>query len=157
MLTRPITPRVAVLVLLAGPWCVPAFAQPPTAGVVVDTTNTPVAAVTLVVTHAAGRTHRTQTDADGRFVFDDVASGQARLTTEADGREPLTMDVRVPTRQDGLRLVLQPAGLLETVVVIGEVGARRSLHPERRSSLARSMSWVPTRLSARMWTCRTNC
>jgi iron complex outermembrane receptor protein len=102
-------------------------AQTLTAGVIVDSTGAPVAAVTVVIRDAAGATHRTQTDAAGRFVTGGLARGVARLSTEGAGWEPTVVDITVPTIED-LRVVLQPAGFLESVVVIGAVGMRRSLH-----------------------------
>lgn len=99
-------------------------------GVVEDATGAPVAGVVVTVTDVTGRLQRATTDTEGRFSLEAVASGRATLLTSAIGWEPVEQDVTIPTTNDGLRIVLRPAGLEETVVVIGTATARRSLHPE---------------------------
>lgn len=106
------------------------FAQAQATGLVVDTTDTPVAAVTVLVQDSSGTTRRVSTDADGRFSLDGMAAGPAQVSTEAIGWDPARATVTLPLGPEGIRLVLQPAGIKETVVVIGAIGARRTLHPE---------------------------
>jgi iron complex outermembrane receptor protein len=100
------------------------------AGLVVDSSGAPVEAVVVIVRDSGGTTRRGVTGADGRFSVPDLAEGRAVVSTEALGWDPVALDVTLPTDTEGLRLVLRPAGIEETVVVIGAVGARRTLHPE---------------------------
>jgi iron complex outermembrane receptor protein len=107
-------------------------AQPVAAvtGVIVDTAGTPVEGVRVIVRDGRGAFLRTESDRDGRFVLHDLPPGRAGLTTEALGWEPLDIAITIPTAAEGLRLVLRPAGIEETVVVIGTRSARSTMHPE---------------------------
>src|SRR5687767_12705159 len=105
-------------------------AQTTSTGIVVDSTGTPIPAVTIVIQDSAGGTRRTMSDEGGTFSLADVAAGKAVVTTEAVGWDPVSVDVSLPVGADGIRLVIRPAGIAETVVVIGSIGARRTLHPD---------------------------
>jgi len=115
---------VGTLLMVGSVW-----AQAPTTGIAVDSTGAPIPAVTVIVRDGAGDTRRTVTDAEGLFSLADVSSGPAVVSTEAVGWDPVVLEVSLPVDAAGLRLVLRPAGIEETVVVIGAVGARRTLHP----------------------------
>jgi len=121
-------PLVALFV--ASPFTSSAWAQAGVHGVVVDGAGLPLEAVAVTVRDASGKFHRTTTGADGRFSVPDAAPGRATVSTEAVGWDPVAKEATLPTDDGGLRLVLRPAGISETVVVIGAVGAKRALHPE---------------------------
>lgn len=122
--------RLFVLCGVMAAFATVAHAQTSVDGVVVDASGSPVASVIVHVRDSAGSMRRTETDASGRFSIGDLAAGPVRLSTEAVGWDPASQDVTSPSVGAGVRIVLQPAGVQETVVVIGAVGARRSLHPE---------------------------
>jgi iron complex outermembrane recepter protein len=98
-------------------------------GVVVDTTGTPIAGATVDVQDRGGRFRQTVTGADGRFVIVDLAPGPARLAVSGLGWDAVSIVATVPSEREGVRIVLKPAGLEETVVVIGATSAVRGLHP----------------------------
>jgi len=58
---------------------------------------------------------RTVTDAAGRFVFEGVPAGAAKLTVSFERFAPASVDLSGPRRD--LRIVLEPAGLREAVTV----------------------------------------
>ncbi|NOT44487.1 MAG: TonB-dependent receptor [Acidobacteria bacterium] len=107
----------------------PVHAQSSVAGEVVDFAGAPIPAVLVLIRDSAGATRRAVADEAGRFTVDDVQAGPAVVSTEAIGWDPVSLPVSLPVQDGGLRLVLRPAGIEETVVVIGTVGARQSLHP----------------------------
>ena len=98
-------------------------------GVVVTSAATPIPGAVIDVRGADGRTRRVASDADGRFAIDDLAPGPARLTVSGPGWETVTLQVRIPSPPDAIRVELKPAGIEETVVVIGSTSAARSPHP----------------------------
>ncbi|MEZ5419816.1 MAG: TonB-dependent receptor [Vicinamibacterales bacterium] len=100
------------------------------AGSVADSTGAAVVGATVSVRDGGGRVRSATTDASGRFVVTGVAPGAVRVTVTGLGFEPRTVDSSAPAGAEGLRIELRPAGLEETVVVIGAASARRSLHPE---------------------------
>lgn len=124
---------VVVLALFSSP-AAPAAAQgaPPVAatGIVVDPTGTPVAGASVTVRDRDGRTRQAETDSEGRFTLAGVAAGPLRVTVTALGFNSASVEGAAPAPGDGLRVELRPAGVEETVVVIGAATARRSLHPE---------------------------
>lgn len=99
-------------------------------GVITDSTSTAVADVVVTIVDAAGRSQQSRTSAEGHFVFENLVAGTARLTTASIGWQPVDRQVMVPASDDLIRIALAPAGLEETVVVIGTSTATRSLHPE---------------------------
>jgi hypothetical protein len=116
--------------MLGGPSAGSAQSTPAAvAGVVVDTTDAPLPAITVFLRDSSGAIRRTLTDGEGRFRFAEAATGPATVTTEGTGWDPLAQDIVIPAGADVLRLALRPAGLDETVVVVGALGERSSLHP----------------------------
>jgi catecholate siderophore receptor len=117
MWTSPVPVILAAMALGA----LPAHAAEPgadptaVAGVVVDATGAILvgADVALRVGDGAGLT--TSSDTSGRFLFTNVASGPAVLTVQATGFGQATVDLDRP--RSGLRVVLQPEGLVEEVTV----------------------------------------
>ena len=113
------------------------WAQPPqltpVRGVVVDPLGAPVSDVVLVVRDAAGVDRRTETDDQGRFDVTGVGVGPVRVSIVAAGWEPFVRELAAGAAQDDLRIELRPAGVQETVVVIGSVERARSPHPESAS------------------------
>ena len=127
-----VTTRVLILLWSLCLATTTAFGQPANRvfGIVVDGTGAPVAGVSVTVRDGSGAVRRTVSSDDGRFAIDMASAGSAVLTARAAGWEPVEMRTDAPTSSDGLRLELRPAGIEETVVVIGAVDARTSLHPE---------------------------
>ena len=103
------------------------------AGVVVDPVGAPVSAVPVVVRDGTGREHRVVTNAEGRFAANAVAAGAARITVSLAGWQPFEQTVMAGADRSDLRLVLQPAGVQESVVVIGSVERAQSPHPASAS------------------------
>ena len=125
--------RVASLTsLLAALACLaaPVEAQSPAAatGVVVDADGRPIADVEIEVRDVSGRAARGRTANDGRFALTGLAAGEGRLTALAQAWSPASTVLVIPTDGDGVRITLEPAGVEETVVVIGSPGARTTLH-----------------------------
>jgi iron complex outermembrane receptor protein len=102
-------------------------------GVVVDAAGKPIPDAVVEARDADGRTRRTVADGEGRFVLADLATGSARLSASAPGWDGASLTIGVPGPADGLRVVLRPAGIEETVVVIGATSAVRPLHPGSES------------------------
>ena len=98
-------------------------------GSVVDTTGTPIAGAAVDVRDRDGRIRRTVSDADGQFAVAALRQGPARVSVSALGWDAASLVTEVPSAPDGLRIVLKPAGIEETVVVIGATSATRRLHP----------------------------
>ena len=109
---------------------VPAFAQISGSlrAIVVDATAAPIANATATVRDVSGAVRRVTTGSDGRFTVDGLGDGIARLTVTSIGFESVELSVELPTGADEVQVTLTPAGLQETVVVIGATGVRRSGH-----------------------------
>jgi catecholate siderophore receptor len=90
-------------------------ASPVLTGDVIDVSGgaVPGVSVTLTIPGAAPRT--TTTDAAGRFVFDNVRTGEVTVSAALDAFAPLELKFHHP--QDGLHLVLRPKGVTEEVTV----------------------------------------
>jgi outer membrane receptor protein involved in Fe transport len=97
------------------------------AGVVVDASGAPVAGAAV----AAGGVSATSAD-DGTFVLADAPDG-AQLQVTAPGFAPVS--VRVGADGESVRIVLQPAPLVDTVVVTATRGAARLATPEATTVL----------------------
>ena len=121
-----LTLAVASMVCLALP--APAQVAATVAGVVIDADGRPIADVEVEVRDASGRIARSRSAGDGRFVVTGLAAGQGRVTALAQAWSPATTELTIPTEGDGVRITLEPAGVEETVVVIGSPGARTALH-----------------------------
>ena len=90
----------------------------PLTGVVVDASGAPVSGATVV---AGSRT--VTTTVDGRFSIPDAPDGEVLLQAMATGFAVVTIRVTGPA--DDVRLTLQPAPLVDTVVVTASRGADR--------------------------------
>jgi len=88
------------------------------AGVVVDASGAPIPNATVV---AGGRS--VVTAGDGRFEIPDAADGTTTIEASAAGFALAT--IRVTASPGAMRVVLQPAPLLEAVVVTASRGAER--------------------------------
>jgi iron complex outermembrane recepter protein len=122
----------SLMFALSAAMCVanPGAAQPvpAVAGTVVDADGRPIADVEVEVRDTNGRVARARSASDGRFVVTGLAAGQGRLTALAQAWSPASTELAIPTDGDGVRITLEPAGVQETVVVIGSPGARTALH-----------------------------
>jgi len=85
-------------------------------GSVVDSSGGAISGATVILKSGAVERHAS-TDASGHFVFDRLPSGPVTVTVAMDRFAPVTLDVN-PARPE-LRVVLQPAPLAESVVVLG--------------------------------------
>lgn len=115
-----------MFVLLYGFVAAP-FAAAQVTGVVVDASGAPVAGAAVT----AGGASATTGD-DGAFALQDAPAG-AEVRVTAAGFAPAS--VTVEGRSDGLRLVLHPAPLFDTVVVTASRGAARLATPEATTVL----------------------
>ena len=97
------------------------------AGVVIDASGAPVAGATV----AAGGVSATTGD-DGSFVLADAPDG-AEVQVMAAGFAPVSLTVGADA--ESLRVVLQPAPLVDTVVVTATRGAARLATPEATTVL----------------------
>ena len=88
------------------------------AGIVVDSSGAPVPGATVT----AGSTSVTTGD-DGRFDFADAPDGSVSIRVTAPGFAVAILTVEGTT--EGARVVLQPAPLVDTVVVTASRGAER--------------------------------
>ena len=112
--------RTAVFVLLYSLLATPAFAAR-VAGVVVDGSGAPIGGALV----AAGTATTTTAD-DGSFLLADAPDGsQIRIT--APGFAPALL---VAADAEGIRVTLQPAPLVDTIVVTASRGAARLATPE---------------------------
>ena len=112
--------RVAVVVLLSSFVAVPAYAAR-IAGVVVDSSGAPVAGAIV----AAGAAMATTAD-DGTFVLADAPDGSdVRVTAPG-----FATAVLPAVDADDVRVTLQPAPLVDTIVVTASRGAVRLATPE---------------------------
>ena len=136
MLTRLSTPITsAALVLALGLVTVPlAAAQAPASisGQVFDPADAAVGGATVSARGADGRTVRVSTASDGQFTLPAALALPARLTVSSLGFNNVVVTVAATGPQ---RIVLQPAGVEETVVVIGAASERGGLHPESADSI----------------------
>ena len=112
--------RTAVFVLLYSLVAAPVFAAR-VAGVVVDGSGAPIGGALV----AAGTATTTTAD-DGSFLLADAPDGsQIRIT--APGFAPAFL---VAADAEGVRVTLQPAPLVDTIVVTASRGAARLATPE---------------------------
>jgi len=104
------TPRIHVAAIVV--WillCVSTMAFPAAAGVVVSGTvsGTDVGFLTGASVAIDGAVKRSvKTDADGRFTFNDVPSGQYRILVSADGYLPLDRPLDVHNASVSIDVVL---------------------------------------------------
>jgi catecholate siderophore receptor len=84
-------------------------------GTVVDATGSVIAGAAVVLASRAGE-RRTVTDGAGRFHFDNVPAGPLTVRVAFDGFAPAAVDLAAPRR--GVRVVLQPVPVTETVTVL---------------------------------------
>ncbi|MBI3050722.1 MAG: TonB-dependent receptor [Acidobacteria bacterium] len=119
--------RTAILVFLSCLAAVGAEAAQ-VGGIVVDASGAPVAGA--VVT--AGAASVTTAD-DGSFSLADVSDAGAELRVTAAGFAPATLTVRGDAQD--VRVVLQPAPLVDTIVVTASRGAARLATPEATTVL----------------------
>lgn len=99
-------------------------------GSVADSTGAAIVGATVSVRGQDGRVRSATTDDSGRFAVTGVAAGAVSVTVTALGFEPRSLERTAPAAGDRLTIELRPAGIEETVVVIGAEAARRTLHPE---------------------------
>jgi catecholate siderophore receptor len=138
---------VLVFILLAacGAAAQPATAQPgPLRGTVVDSMGGVIAGAIVTLRTPAG-TQATTTDANGEFVFDQVAPGRAVLTIAFDLFSPRTIDVTGPQR--AVRIVLDPVGVTEAVRVQADGIERRTTTATRTSTPLRDVPQAITTVS----------
>jgi iron complex outermembrane recepter protein len=123
---------LSTLALLTSLIALPADAQAQQQlfGVIVDSTGTPIRDVSITLRDSGGTQRRAISSEDGSFTFEQLPPGKAALTATATGWDPLEVVTDAPSSSDGVRLVMRPAGIEETVVVIGALDARQPLHPE---------------------------
>jgi catecholate siderophore receptor len=93
----------------------PAAATRSVTGTVVDTTGAVVPGATVTLQPSSGAERTTQSDEAGRFVFDNVGPGPARVTATVALFTPATQELDGP-RSD-LRLVLAPLPYTDQVTV----------------------------------------
>jgi outer membrane receptor protein involved in Fe transport len=118
--------RTVIFALLSTFVSVTANAQ--VAGVVLDASGAPVAGATV----AAGTASATTGD-DGSFSLPDMATSGAELRVNAPGFAEATLIA--PGDAQPVRVVLQPAPLVDTVVVTASRGAARLATPEATTVL----------------------
>ena len=121
---------LASLLVVAAPAAAAETAAVSLAGVVVDGAGAPVAAASVLVRDGSGGLCRTRSGDDGRFRCEPLSAGAASVAVSASGWQPTEVSVTLPGAGDELRVVLSPASVEETVVVIGATSGRRSLHPQ---------------------------
>jgi outer membrane receptor protein involved in Fe transport len=112
--------RTAIIALLSALFAAAADAQ--VAGVVIDASGAPIAGATVT----AGTVSATTGDS-GAFSLDSAAAG-AEIEVTAAGFAPVSMTVSGDAQE--VRVVLQPAPLVDTVVVTASRGAARLATPE---------------------------
>jgi outer membrane receptor protein involved in Fe transport len=110
--------RTAVFIVICALAVTPLQAASRFSGVVVDSSGAPVPNATVVI---GGRT--VTTGDDGRFDVPDGPDGESAVQVSASGFASTT--VRLTGGAEDVRLVLQPAPLLEAVVVTASRGAER--------------------------------
>jgi outer membrane receptor protein involved in Fe transport len=91
-----------------------ALAQAGVTGTVKDSTGGAIAGASVVVRTSAGITEQTVSGPDGRFTLDRTPDGPATLVVRAGG---FAVREQAFTGAGTLEIVLEPAGLLETVTV----------------------------------------
>ena len=110
--------------LILAAWCAglgapqPLAAQvagQPVSGVVVDGSGGAIRGAAITLSLRGGEPRQTTTDAAGRFVFDRVPGGQARLTATFQGFAAVTIDLDGP--RENLRVVMQPIPVSEALTV----------------------------------------
>ena len=112
--------RISSLTLLACLWPYQIFAQSlPLAGRVSDALGGAINGAVVSLSGAAESTPRTaRTGADGTFSFDAVPPGSIALQVDAPGFERWTQTVTLSATMDPLNVVLQIAGIVESVGVV---------------------------------------
>lgn len=118
--------RTVIVALLSTLVAVAAEAQ--VAGVVIDASGAPIAGATVT----AGSGSVTTGD-DGSFSLPDMATSGTELRVTAAGFAPASLVA--PADGQELRVVLQPAPLVDTVVVTASRGAARLATPEATTVL----------------------
>lgn len=105
-------------------------------GMVLDASGAPVPAALILVESAEG-VRTTRTDAAGRFIVEVSHAGECRIRARAEGFAEVVVRV-TPDAIDAaeLRLVLQPAGISETVTVAASPGVEPLATPASVSVLA---------------------
>ena len=112
--------RISSLTLLACLWPYQLFAQSlPSAGRVSDALGGAINGAVVSLSGAAESTPRTaRTGADGTFSFDAVPPGSIALQVDAPGFERWTQTVTLSATMEPLNIVLQIAGIVESVGVV---------------------------------------
>ena len=112
--------RISSLTLLACLWPFQIFAQSlPLAGRVSDALGGAINGAVVSLSGAAELTTRTaRTGADGTFSFDVVPPGSIALQVDAPGFERWAQTVTLSATMDPLNVVLQIAGIVESVGVV---------------------------------------
>jgi outer membrane receptor protein involved in Fe transport len=104
--------------------------QGPITGVVVDPSGGVIVAAVVVVEGDRGRAAAARTSVDGRFIIPDPPAGILALRVTATGFSEAVLAIDESTVRDGsLRVVLQPAGLFETVTVTASRSDERLATP----------------------------
>lgn len=124
----------AVFLLTA---CASAAAQPAGAldGLVVDTSGAPLPGASVLLQRASVDDRRTVTDADGRFAFREIATGDYLLRLIASGFADSQSRITAAAGAAKITVALQPAPFTETVSVTASSGAARFETPASASVL----------------------
>ncbi|MEZ5292307.1 MAG: TonB-dependent receptor [Vicinamibacterales bacterium] len=93
----------------------------PVSGVVRDGSGAPIVGAAVALRAPSGGEQRTVTDGDGRFSFAAPPAAGATLIVRASGFS----DVQQPAQEGSVEIVLQPATVLESVVVTATRTERR--------------------------------
>jgi outer membrane receptor protein involved in Fe transport len=93
----------------------------PVAGTVRDSGGDPIAGASVTLRAPSGGEQRTTTDAEGRFTFQTPPAARALLVVKADGFS----DIQQPVSSEAVDIVMQPASVLESVVVTATRTERR--------------------------------
>ena len=133
--------RAAIVLLIATGFAsaAPAAGQErrsPITGVVVDPSDAVVVAAVVIVEGDGGRTVAVRTSVDGRFIIPDPPAGVLVLRVTATGFADALMAVDESARGGSLRVVLQPAGLFETVTVTASRSDERLATPAATTVLS---------------------
>ena len=99
------------------------------AGIVVDSSGAAVVGAAVTVHLDGVRVATTHTSGDGRFVVFDIPRRGVVLRVGSPGFAEATVHVAVAARQQAVEILLQPAGLVETVTVTASRGDERLATP----------------------------